>query len=146
MKRILFLFLISGVVGCNSEIEIPLKVSKNFWYKYENATQTEWILESDIYTVTFTLNNFPKTSSYKKNGEWINTISPLPPRRSMICVRDFVDERYATLRIKEVVFVETATSEKYFVTLGGLAEDEDQGSESVVLEFNADCEFVRVGN
>ena len=158
-QKVYYIFLITALVGCEPQLEIPIKVSKNFWYKYENAKETEWSRSDSIYTVSFSLNNFPKEASFKSNGQWIKTVSYLPPRRSMVCVQDFVEGTYEGANIMETIFVETAVSERYIVTIETYPMTEEEADsiqvedefeereseetyESIVLTFDSDCVFL----
>lgn len=142
-------------MACEEQLKIPVKVSKNFWYKYENATATEWELKDDFYIVSFNLNNFPKSAAFKTDGEWIRTVSYLKPKRSMVCVHDFVKENYAGASIIETIFMETPASERYYVTIGRSSTDgadstdaagnnEKVSGDNLVLEFDSDCGFIKV--
>ncbi len=113
MKNIALLvfsfFALSSFAQKVSSDNVPDVVKNKFKEKFPTAQKTKWELDYDKYEVEFKLNKQEISAEFDKDGNWIETETPIKPSAINAEVKEFVSKNFDGFIIKEAEKIETLT-------------------------------------
>lgn len=112
MKKITFVlfvtFSINSFAQKLSQENVPEVVKTNFKTKFPAAEKAKWEMDYENFEVEFKLNKNEVSAAFDKDGNWLETETPIKPSTIPTEVKDFLSKNFSGFEIKEAEKKETA--------------------------------------
>jgi uncharacterized membrane protein YkoI len=87
---------------------VPESVKTAFKQKFPTAQKVTWELDYENYEAEFKVNKKEMSAKFDKDGNWIETETPIKPSAINPEVKEFLSKNFAGFVVKEAEKVETA--------------------------------------
>lgn len=111
MKKITFLlfsfFALSSYAQKISADNVPETVKNAFKQKFPTAQKVKWELDYENYEAEFKMDKKEMSATFSKDGEWIETETPIKVSALPQSVKDFLSTNFSGFVVKEAEKEET---------------------------------------
>jgi len=87
---------------------LPESVKSSFKAKFPTAEKVKWEMDYENFEAEFKLDKNEVSAEFDKDGNWLETETPIKPTAIPAEVKDFLSKNFSGFEIKEVEKKETA--------------------------------------
>ena len=123
MKKIIFTIALATLAGFSSwaqkitDDNVPAVVADAFKVKFTAADKVSWEMDYDNFEATFKMNKIELTSTFDKDGKWIQTETPVNHSNLPPAVKVCLQKQFDVYKESSISKLENADGTKYIFVI-----------------------------
>lgn len=104
---LLFTFTLNAIAQKVNPENVPESVKNSFKAKFPTAEKVKWEMDYENFEAEFKLDKNEVSAEFDKDGNWLETETPIKPSAITTEVKDFLSKNFSGFEIKEAEKKET---------------------------------------